>query len=174
MMPARLTVVRHAEASCDGVCYGRADVSVKLSPQAALRQVTWPAVATVWSSPSPRCRDLAAAVAAQQRASLRVDERLYEMDFGAWEGRAWRDISEDELTPWMSDWQNAAPPGGETTSQLTARVAAWHEELATPPHRHLLVAHAGVVRALWVVHEEMMWPDAMERAVPHLEPIELR
>ena len=174
MMPARLTVVRHAEASCDGVCYGRADVSVKLSPEAALRQVTWPAVATVWSSPSPRCRDLAAAVAAQQRASLRVDERLYEMDFGAWEGRAWRDISEDELTPWMSDWQNAAPPGGETTSQLTARVAAWHEELAAPPHRHLLVAHAGVVRALWVVHAGLTWSAAMDRAVGHLQPIELR
>ena len=173
MSSPSLTVVRHAQAIAEGVCYGRVDVPVQPPPREALELVSWPLVDTVWCSPSLRCRELADAVAAQQRVSSRVDDRLHEMDFGAWEGVAWSDIPPHELEPWMSDWESAAPPGGETVGQLTDRVAAWHAELAGHPHRHLLVAHAGVVRALWVLREGLSWPAAMDRPVVHLQPLEL-
>jgi len=172
-----LWAVRHAPPRVTGQCYGRAEVEV--SPDAAtvaahvLARGPW-SVARVCSSPSARCRAPAALVADALGVPLAVDERLYELDFGAWEGRSWEALAREQpaaLRRWADDWERAAPPGGETVAELERRVRAWWREQAGAPDL-LLIAHAGPVRALRVL-SGASWAEAMARPVAHLEPLRL-
>jgi alpha-ribazole phosphatase len=157
-----------------GLCYGRAEVEVLDVPERdleALRAALPHPVDHAWSSPSRRCTSLAAALG----GPFTIDARLAELDFGAWEGRTWEDIHRDDpvhLTRWGEDYERVAPPGGETVAALEARVRGFLEGLA-PGGRHLLSTHAGVIRCLWVLVARCAWGAALERPVPHLEPITL-
>lgn len=169
-----LWAVRHAAVDAAGLCYGRSEVLPLLSDEAAAARVlalgTWP-IAQVWSSPSARCRGPAERLAAGFRAALTIDERLYELDFGAWEGQRWDALASTDavaLRRWTDDWQAAAPPGGETVADLEQRVRVWWAALARD-RDHLLIAHAGVIRALRVI-AGADWPTAMALEIPHLTP----
>jgi alpha-ribazole phosphatase len=83
-------------------------------------------------------------------ASTRIDARLQELDFGAWEGRAWNEIPRAQIDDWVADLAHHAPPEGESLAQLDARVQAWWREcISAPPHaRVLVVAHAGPIRTM--------------------------
>lgn len=71
----------------------------------------------------------------------RVDAALAEMDFGAWDGRAWRDIPVAEFERWMADFCGFDFDGGETLAALLARAAAWRPPCA------LAVGHGGWINA---------------------------
>jgi len=171
---AELYGFRHAPVTTRGLCYGRADLPVELEPEDTCAGLDARSFDRVWSSPSARCSEVARVLAARPAPAptLELDERLYELDFGEWEGRPWDSLPKGPREDWASDWQHAAPPGGEALSQLVARVTAWHAELAED-ERHLLIAHAGVVRALWVLRQGIAWEDAMARSVPHAELLDL-
>lgn len=176
-MGVTLYAVRHAPTDALGRCIGRTDVSTEVPAHHAARCVERALVARpehVWSSPLSRCAEVASLLAGAFGVDHRVDERLLEVDFGAWEGRAWSDIEAEDgeaLSRWMADWQRVAPPGGETVAALEARVRAWHDQLG--PGTHLLVGHAGVIRALRVLGGAS-WDDSMGRPAPHLELERLR
>lgn len=142
-----LRLVRHPRtAAAPGLCYGRLDLA--LGPEAAAEiaaAVTALGVASaVWSSPAARCRALAEPVARRHGVSLVLDDRLRELDFGAWEGRRWDAIPRAESDPWAADPMAVAPPGGETFAALLARVSA---ALAEAPAGAVIVSHAGPIRA---------------------------
>lgn len=170
---ADLRCVRHAAVDAAGVCYGRLEVQPLVAPAEASARIDASGFDVVWSSPSTRCADVARALIEResQRLELRVDPRLYELDFGDWEGLRWDAIPEVPREAWMGDWKRAAPPNGEALPALEGRVRDWHDALEVG-RRHLLVAHAGVVRALWVIREGLTWDDAMSRPVPHLESVD--
>lgn len=167
-----LWAVRHAPVRVAGVCYGRAEVEPAMtSEDAAARILALCPIGQVWSSPSARCREPATLVAAALGAPLTVDERLYELDFGAWEGRSWDALALEDaaaLRRWTDDWLRVAPPGGEDVGRLERRVRAWWGALDRG-RAHLLVGHAGVIRALKVI-AGASWPAAMATPIPHLAP----
>ncbi len=75
------------------------------------------------------------------------DPRLQEIDFGAWEGRAWQDIAPTELKSWTDGFAEYAVGGsGESTSQVMTRVASAFDELQGQADT-LWITHAGVIRA---------------------------
>lgn len=159
-----------------GVCYGWSDVETSLTPpQAADALRHWPERETlkgIWSSPSARTLTLAQELATRWRLPLRIDSRLRELHFGRWEGRRYRDLEQSEgpaFSAWMSDWQHRAPPGGERLADLIARVGAWASRRSGDAPQ-LLIAHAGVVRALRVLHGGLTAVQAFELEVPHLRP----
>ena len=103
-------------------------------------------------------------------AESRADTLLFELDFGRWEARLWSDIANrdrDAYERWMRDWRFAGPPGGESPSDLEGRARRWLDAL-DPNRSHALVAHAGFVRALYVVLTGMAWEGAMGAEVPYL------
>ena len=131
-----------------GVCFGRTDVPLAetfAAEAAAVRgRLPWTPSA-VWTSPAQRCRALAEFLAP---GAVRVDSRLQELDFGAWEGRPWEEFRGPESEAWALDPWHRRPPGGETAAELWMRVAAVREEvLARAMERIVLVTHAGVIRA---------------------------
>lgn len=172
-MALRLWAARHAATDAEGLCVGQHDVATFLSAQLAadaIREQVVNIPDVVHSSPLSRCAEPAALLAAAWGRPHRVDARLLEIHYGEWQGRAWTDIERDDaerFADFMQHWLTAAPPGGEALRSIEARVRTWRAELE--PGDHLLVAHAGVVRALRVLTSGVSWPTAMREAVPHIQ-----
>lgn len=76
----------------------------------------------VVTSPLQRCTDVGRWL---KRWGWRhqTDTALRELDFGAWDGRAWAEISRAEVDAWVADFAMYAPGGGEQLTAMLARVA---------------------------------------------------
>ncbi|MDR2112902.1 MAG: histidine phosphatase family protein [Candidatus Accumulibacter sp.] len=141
----RVFLIRHPPPLIEpGVCYGRLDVDCREPARfaAGLRSCL-PAGLAVYSSPLRRALRLAHELSPP--GSVRVDPRLSEIDFGAWEGRRWDDIERREIDAWAADVAGFAPPGGESVAALRARALGFAAALEDDA---AIVTHAGVMRAL--------------------------
>lgn len=144
-MIADLWLIRHAPSLDGGAMAGRRDVAADCSHRPAFdalrAKVALQPADTLHASPALRCQQTAAAL--WERAP-QIDPRLSEQDFGDWEGMAYADLP--DLGPLsQSDLAAFTPPNGESFAQLCAR--ATPVLLALPAGRHIIVAHAGIVRA---------------------------
>ncbi|RZL64609.1 MAG: phosphoglycerate kinase [Variovorax sp.] len=155
---SRLWLLRHALTdSAPGLCYGRTDVGV---PAAATRAAALDVVhkipegTVVFSSPLRRCAELAHAIAAlRPDLSTRIDPRLAEMDFGAWEGQRWSSIARTEFDAWTVNFADGLPGGdGESTRRFMQRIGAAYDGWRASGCDALWITHAGVMRAVQLLH----------------------
>jgi alpha-ribazole phosphatase len=150
----RVALIRHsAPRIAPGICYGRLDVAVDLSAdeQTLSELVSEPGLhgaRRIWTSPAIRCRCLADAIARSLYAPLSVDHRLWELDFGAWEGQAWATIDRADLDRWAASLPTFAPPGGESGAELIARVRDFHVDLRSEQQDCVVVSHGGPLKVL--------------------------
>lgn len=145
-----VTLLRHTAPAIEpGICYGISDIDVAKSFAQDARAVveTLPGFRRIITSPLQRCRRLAEHIAGELRVPLSVDLRFQEMDFGTWEGRAWAEIPRAEIDAWAADFMHARPHGGESVAMLRARTLEALAELKNTGDQHLIVTHAGVIRA---------------------------
>ncbi|HEV3424742.1 MAG TPA: alpha-ribazole phosphatase [Paraburkholderia sp.] len=153
-----IVLIRHPAVAVDaGVCYGHSDVALADDPSfssaaIAVRLATLqvPPPRVLLSSPLTRCATVAAAMASDFGCAHSVDERLKEMDFGAWEQQRWDAIDRTLLDGWAADFHHARAHGGESVAQFVVRVGAWLEAFAqtrelSPAY---VVTHAGVIRVI--------------------------
>lgn len=110
----------------------------------------FPANLPLFSSPLQRCAQFAQRLARQLNTQPVIhDARLAELNFGAWEMRAWDDIGAAALAAWAADPLQHAPPDGESVAELQRRVLAFLAELqATGTSAAMLVTHAGVMKVI--------------------------
>lgn len=101
----------------------------------------------IWSSPMLRCRETAELISGGN-CPVRTLERAKEIDYGLWDGldfdeirRNWPDIYAQRGTD-----MSVPPPGGELPDAAARRLES--ALLSMPEGVHLLVAHAGINRAL--------------------------
>lgn len=140
----QIFLIRHPRPVIDaGICYGRLDIDCD-DPRSVADElrVRLPGDVPVYSSPLRRARKLASALT----PAVRIDDRLSEIDFGAWEGRRWDDLARSEIDAWAADILLFAPPGGESVAALQARVLDFATTLDHPSVA--IVTHAGVMRVL--------------------------
>ncbi|MFJ8624861.1 histidine phosphatase family protein [Kitasatospora sp. NPDC093550] len=125
-----------------------------------------PAPARGYASPSPRCGRTAEALG----LAAEPDGRLADVEVGSWRGRTLDEVAEAEpaaFSAWLSD-PTAAPHGGESVTDLIARVGGWLEEryergeLDGRSGRLAVVAEPAVVRAA-VVHVLGLPPEVFWR-----------
>jgi len=154
-------LIRHtAPLITKGMIYGRTNVPLAESfedeKQRVLSQL--PALLdAVYSSPSIRCTQLAAALS----NNYLVDEALYELNFGDWEGETWDTIDRAASETWMNDFVNLAPPNGETMLEMETRVLKFWDNLLQRPLAHVaLVTHAGVIRILLAKQQSIALKDS--------------
>lgn len=149
---AELWCWRHPPArAAAGRCIGRTDLRVdprkakRLAHRVRQQARRHGLPSAVWVSPLQRARRVGDWL---RRWGWRVvvDARLAELDFGAWDGRAWSQVPWAEVQAWEADLLRHAPGGGESLQQLARRVQAFCADL--PPGPCQLVGHGGWINAL--------------------------
>lgn len=166
-MTGAVIVVRHGATAWSGQRYaGRSDPWLSSEGQAQARALATDLAVTLEgrmhlvTSPSRRARQTARAIARSTGASMSIDGRWVEADFGIAEGRTFAEL--EGLAPSIAasiadgevaiDW-----PGGETSDALRTRVAAaladsraFAESTASTV---VVVAHAGPIRLAMALAE---------------------
>lgn len=155
-----------------GLCYGRTDLDIGPEGPAQIAQALkiTPEITSVIASPALRCRALAEQLAARDDASLQIDPRLWELDFGEWDGVMWADIDHAQSHPWSTDPWNIAPPGGETFGQVYRRVA---DVLTSTATGTALVCHAGPIRVARMILTGADFDTVFAEPVPYATPIHI-
>lgn len=171
----RLYLIRHARPEVtDGVCYGRTNLHVHPDEHRQVLTALIPSLPNgvpIYSSPLRRCSELATLLASALESDTVIhDDRLAEMDFGAWEMRAWNNIQRAEIDAWAADMPSYRPGGGECVLSVAQRIRLFLGELQT---RRLcsaiVVCHAGTIRILSACLRNSSTVDAAFAAVqtPH-------
>lgn len=100
------------------------------------------------------------------------DDRLRELNFGAWEGMRCVEVREKHKEAWEnwgSDWKNAAPPKGESFFEIYRRVRSCIEDILKEykGKKVLIVSHQGVMRIIPMIllglTEEAYWSFTAEQ-----------
>jgi broad specificity phosphatase PhoE len=151
--------LRHGEAEwnaagrfCGSTDVPLSDVGRRQARLLALRLQPIP-VDALYSSPLQRAWETACLIGKAVGCEPAVDQRLAELNYGAWEGMTLEEIhraSPDTYRAWDADPANLAPPQGESGVQLIARVTPF---LADVAQRHasgnvVVVCHKTVCRLL--------------------------
>ena len=105
------------------------------------------------SSPLQRCADFSRNLAERHDIPLLIDERFREIGFGEWEGKTRAELQANnghEFHSFYADPVNNTPTGAEPVSEFYQRVNAAFQDirLQNPVGDLLIVAHAGVIRAI--------------------------
>lgn len=140
-------LIRHARGVDGGAMAGRRDIDADCSNTAGFaalraRLGTIGGDDALHTSPARRCVQTATTLLGF--APQTCDARLWEQNFGAWEGMPFANLP--DLGPLGSaSLAQFAPPDGESFNDVCARV--WPALLGLGAGRHVVVAHAGVIRA---------------------------
>jgi len=163
-----IDVLRHGDTPLTGRFCGRSDPELTEKGRRDLARRTegknWDRIV---SSPARRCREFAQSL----DLPLTIEERFWEMDFGAWEGMTTEDVwamDAKRLTAFWEDPTRTPAPDGEPWAMLCARVSEAFEELARAAQgeRVLLLTHAGVMRALLVTQLGISFSATWKIALP--------
>jgi alpha-ribazole phosphatase len=122
----------------------------------------------ILTSPMRRCREFANALGARHNLPVRVEPDLREIGFGAWEGLSKNEVKQRhglaQYQAFCQDPVNCRPPGAEDLGAFIERTSqVYIRATQNFVGQHLLmVAHAGVIRAL-VAHVLQAPPQALYR-----------
>ena len=161
-------LIRHTSPAVPkGMIYGRSDVPLadtfNQEKEVILNKLP-AAMDAVYASPSGRCTLLAAHI----NPDFKTDERLYEVDFGLWEGKTWDAIDPKVLAPWLQDYVHVCPPQGESMMQMQERVLHFWRELCRQPGRRIaLVTHGGVIRLILAAVRNMPLTSCFDNQVAY-------
>lgn len=124
------------------------------------------AVAEIVHSPLLRCEQTVAPLAVDRGLSPLVDERLVEVDYGQWTGRALKELVEEPLWKVVQQHASAAVfPGGEGLAQVQARAVA-----AVREHdRRLADAHGKDVAWVACSHGDVIKAVLADAVGSHLD-----
>jgi len=141
-----LHLMRHGAPERPGRLLGHADPpSTPASIAACVAQVAELPFATLVSSDLSRASAAADAIGEKRGLAVRRDARWRELDFGAWDGLATKDVDAGAMAAFWDDPDASPPPDGERWSSLVARVAAALDDIAE--RDTLIVTHGGAIRA---------------------------
>lgn len=154
-----------------GRCLGRTDVVVdpRKAKRLAHRIRRWArqhgASRVVVTSPLQRAACVGRWLAAWGWQH-RIDARVSELDFGAWDGQRWDAIGAAAVDAWCADFVQHAPGGGEAVEQLLQRCRSFLAD-QTGALPCCVVGHAGwISAALWLGRDRgppaaADWPAAV-------------
>lgn len=142
MRRGELIIIRHGATDSPGTLNGRTDVGLAAVPAPLALEI-----GALWVSPARRARDTSQGLFPGVKAV--VDDRLWEQDFGRWDGAAYADLP-DIGTLSLAELAAFKGAGGESFHDMAARVRPALLEAAEQAMGQdravAVVAHAGVVR----------------------------
>jgi alpha-ribazole phosphatase len=155
----RVWIIRHGEPSPEtrGRCYGHLDVELSVEGrkqvQAVADRLSDEPICAIYSSPRRRALESAAILAESLHATITLEERFREIDFGDFEGRLYEEIAQEHpetYSQWMEHPTETQFPNGESFTQMQTRVTeAAHGLYARHRGKTIaIVSHGGVNRIL--------------------------
>jgi broad specificity phosphatase PhoE len=157
----RLALLRHGPTEWNAArrLQGRADVPLSEPGHAAVGGWCLPELASnfAWiASPLRRCVETAEIMREHlpDPGPLRLEPRLIEMDFGAWEGEtlaALRLAHGAAMSELEGRGLDFCAPGGESPRAVQDRLRPWLDEIAEGQRDTIAVTHKGVIRALYAL-----------------------
>jgi 2,3-bisphosphoglycerate-dependent phosphoglycerate mutase len=147
-----LWLVRHGQTdwNAQGRYQGQADMPLNaagiLQAEAAAGRLAGQAFAAIYSSDLIRALRTAEIIAARVGLPIQTDTRLREIHQGEWQGMLVTEIAAryaDLVSRWRSGPTTARAPGGESVSEVAARLWAAADDIAAahPGGRVLVVSH---------------------------------
>lgn len=146
-----IVFARHGETAPnrDGVILGRADPGLteegRLQAQRLAELLAKEEPVAVLTSPLLRTRETADAIAGACGLEAETDERLLEIDWGAWEGRPVAGIATAEMERLRGDAGTA--PEGESLAALGRRVEEFCAEALERDGLVVAVTHVSPIKA---------------------------
>ncbi len=170
-------LIRHTTPDIEkGICYGQSDLNLKGNYteefETVLNQIQTKKDFKVISSPLKRC----ALLAKHFSNNIILDNRLKELNFGDWELKAWNDIPEKDINPWMTDFVNVAVPNGESYVQLASRVHAFFEDNIHSENNQnlIIVSHAGPIRVILSMLLKLQLKDSFSIKINYGDVFQLK
>ncbi len=105
------------------------------------------------TSPLQRCNAFALSLGKRLNIPVIVESRFKEVGFGLWEGLSHDEVRNnraEEFKAFITDPVNCRPQDAEPLDSFLQRVNLAYEEIIklNQNHHYLIVAHAGVIRAI--------------------------
>lgn len=122
-------------------------------------------LAALYVSPRRRAHETVAPLARRLGRTPTDLDAIDEVDFGAWSGRAFADLTSDaQWSVWCTQRSAAQPPAGETIGAVQQRVVAAMKSLRDthPDQTTALVSHGDVVKVA-IAHFLDLSLDHLER-----------
>ncbi|RUL76719.1 histidine phosphatase family protein [Dyella choica] len=124
------------------------------------------------SSSLQRCAAFAQELSLERGLPLRIDARLAEYHFGAWQGMPIEQIAQeqgDALARFWADPVQHPPPGAETFAEFHDRLSGALDDIAADAaeQRVLVITHGGAIRLLRCRAERRSYGDMANIEVPH-------
>ncbi len=178
-------LVRHGQTDWNkkGLYTGQSDIPLNEAgrEQAAVlaRKLKGQKFAAIYTSDLIRARETAEIIAAAFGLPIHPDARLREINQGEWEGLHVEVIRMQYNDLWMkkqADPASVRPPGGETISEVAARVFAATDEIATkyPDSPVLVVSHGLAIATLICRAENIPIGQAYDKIPQNTEPVWIR
>ncbi len=152
-MSKKLIFIRHAPIVDAARLCGRTDVSARIeSDQIGALRHALPQKIGLICSPAKRCVQTAKALFPNM-PELHTDPLLWEQNFGDHDGLPYSEIPDIGILP-REQLVNHRPPNGESFSDVCARVWPFLDGVSMDEtqENHVIIAHAGVVRAALAWH----------------------
>ena len=161
MQFTRLIAIRHGETAwnVDTRIQGQLDIPLNATGRWQAQRVARALAArdpihAIYTSDLARARETAQAVSDATGAPLTTDEGLRERGFGTFQGQTFAEIEArlpEEALRWRKRDPHWAPEGGESLTQMRARVQETLNTLAArhPGEQVVLVAQGGVLALLY-------------------------
>lgn len=148
-----LALLRHAptEWNAERRLQGRADIALSAAGRASLAAQRLPDEVAGFrhlASPLKRTRETADLLG----LSPQIDDRLVEMDWGRYEGRAIAELRREQGEAFLANEARGldfTPEGGESPRVVQMRVMPLLAEIAGRGEPTLAITHRGVIRAIY-------------------------
>ena len=142
----KLDLVSHGMTEAMRKARFPADESLTEAGRRAITAWGRPAGTRVLTAPEHRATETATAMGLSGAA----DERLRDLDAGAWRGDELNSVPQAELYAWLTDPEFRGH-GGESVTDVIARIGYWMAEIASHGESTVAVTHPAVVRAALLV-----------------------
>ena len=169
--------LRHPAPDIDaGICYGQTDMDIAEIGHRQIEKAVnlTPKITRLVASPALRCRKLTLRLGERHGIQPIFDERLWEMNMGAFEGMAWNQLDRTISDKWLQDPVNNPTPSGEAFIEVQQRVLAVVEPyLDDQAMQTAFVCHAGPIRSVQMAWHGITFEEAFSQTPPYAMPIRL-
>lgn len=147
-----------------GICYGQSNIDVDDNfyneANDILQKVNQLTIQKVVSSPLKRCLALANFI----NLPYTSNPAYKEINFGDWELKAWNQIPEEEINPWMQNFVTTPATNGESYIDLFNRCIP---EIKKETNQTLIITHAGIIRAILAHCTNTPLTDSFNFKIPY-------